>query len=142
MYSYFFVTHGSFGKTLVETASMILQKEFSERIRIFSVSYDMQQEMDAIQKQISKEMDIFLKKNHTVILFTDIFGGTPSNMAFTFSKKKSVDVIAGVNLPMVLSALERMNKDEPFEKVVEDILKSGNGNIVSAKKLMGYKEIQ
>lgn len=136
MYSYFFVTHGDLGEMLVQTASMILDSDLNDRVKIFSVDYSMLPDMNAIQKSVEVAIEQETKRNHNIILFTDIFGGSPSNLAFTFSKKKNVDVIAGVNLPMVLSAFERKDRKEPFEKIVSAILKSGKGNIVSAKQLM------
>lgn len=136
MYSYFFVTHGNLGEMLVKTAHMILDTDIDDRIRIFSVDYSMLLDMNAIQKSVEMAIEQESKRNHNIILFTDIFGGSPSNLAFTFSKKENVDVIAGVNLPMVLSAFERKDRKEPFDKIVSAILKSGKGNIVSAKQLM------
>ncbi|MCK5808401.1 hypothetical protein KAH37_05415 [bacterium] len=136
MYSCFFVTHGELGEMLVSTANMILKEDADDRVKIFSVDYSMLPDMQKIQKNVEIAIDLEIKKSRKVILFTDIFGGSPSNLAFTFSKRANVDVLAGVNLPMVLSAFERRDRDEPFEKTISAILKSGKGNIVSAKQLM------
>ena len=136
MYSYFFVTHGDLGEMLVTTANMILKDDIEDRIKIFSVDYSMLPDMQQIQKNVELAIEQESKKERHIILFTDIFGGSPSNLAFTFSKKENVDVIAGVNLPMVLSAFERKDRKEDFSKTITAIIKSGKGNIVSAKQLM------
>ena len=89
MYSCFFVTHGELGEMLVSTANMILKEDADDRVKIFSVDYSMLPDMQKIQKNVEIAIDLEIKKSRKVILFTDIFGGSPSNLAFTFSKRAS-----------------------------------------------------
>lgn len=140
MYSFVFVTHGKLGETLVKTAEFIMNADFSDRIDAFSIDYSMISDMNKIQEAIQKASERSAEKKHKVIIFVDIFGGSPSNVAFTLSKRDNVDIISGVNLPMVIYAFEHMDKDISISDLVEGIVQSGADNIISAKKLIENKE--
>jgi mannose PTS system EIIA component len=53
-----------------------------------------------------------------VLILTDMFGGTPSNLAISMMRPGEVDVIAGVNLPMLVRLAELRNKRKPLAEVV------------------------
>ena len=55
-----------------------------------------------------------------MIILTDLFGGTPSNLAISLMKGENIEVIAGVNLPMLIRALNYRN--EPLASVLEKAL--------------------
>lgn len=140
MYSFMFVTHGKLGETLVQTAEFIMHRDFSERTAVFSIDYTMLSDMNNIQETIQKKAEKFMADGSKVLIFVDIFGGSPSNVAFTLSKMKDVDIISGVNLPMVIFAFEHIDTDIELSELVTGITQSGGDNIISAKRLLESRE--
>jgi PTS system mannose-specific IIA component len=63
-----------------------------------------------------------------------MFGGTPSNISLTFLKKNHVEIISGVNLPMLIKACT-IEKYESFKEAVKLIENSGKDNIIVAGSL-------
>lgn len=69
------------------------------------------------------------------VIMTDLFGGTPSNMAMSFLKEGSVEVLTGVNLPMLIEFCSRREK-MPVAELAADLLKSAREGIVVAGDLL------
>ena len=70
-----------------------------------------------------------------VILLTDMFGGTPSNLAISIMDKAKVEVIAGVNLPMLIK-LASVRHTEPLADAVASAQEAGRKYINVASKLL------
>ncbi len=135
MYSYIFLTHGDLGNVLLETAGNIMDEDFSNRCLIYSMDFSMAEKLEVLKNDIRVDIDTFLSQGKKVIIFVDIFGGSPSNVAFTISKHSDVDVISGVNLAMVMYAFEHIDSGKEMDSMVSGILRTGSQNITSAKKL-------
>ncbi len=71
---------------------------------------------------------------------TDLFGGSPSNIAFSFLNREKVEVITGVNLPMILTFWNK-RKDMGLMELAKTLQLSGRRNIVVARNLMEAKGI-
>ncbi len=74
-----------------------------------------------------------------VIIFTDLLGGTPSNLSLTFLNRPSVEVISGVNLPMLLKAMS-VRTARTFAETVDLACKSGRDGISAANVILGGGE--
>jgi mannose PTS system EIIA component len=135
MYSYIFLTHGDLGKALLDTAGTIMGEDFSQSCSIYSMDFSMAQKLESIKEEIQKDIDSSLGQGKKVIIFVDLFGGSPSNVAFTISKKSNVDVVSGINLAMVMYAFEHINGNKEMDSMVSGIIRTGSQNITSAKKL-------
>lgn len=140
MYSFIFITHGNLGNILTDIVQRIMDEDFSGRIKVFSVDFSMSNIMEDMKEQIKSSIDDFISKNHKVIVFVDIFGGSPSNIAFSFAKTENVDVVSGTNLSMVMYAVEHMNSSKDFSTMIDGITRTGVQNITSAKKLLIKRE--
>ncbi len=70
-----------------------------------------------------------------VILLTDMFGGTPSNLAISIMNKTSVEVIAGINLPLLIK-LASVREDKPMEEAVAAAQEAGRQYINVASALL------
>ena len=70
------------------------------------------------------------------IVFTDMFGGTPSNLAISIMDKAKVEIIAGINLPMLIK-LASLRKDKSLKEAVEGAQEAGKKYINVASKLLG-----
>ncbi len=71
-----------------------------------------------------------------VVLLTDMFGGTPSNLAISIMGKAKVDVIAGVNLPMLIK-LASVRNDLTLPEAVVAAQEAGRKYITVASKVLG-----
>jgi len=93
------VTHGQLATELVNAAETIV----GDLPSCFAVSIgwheDVQDAREAIGSAIAK-----VRQPGGVLLMTDMFGGTPSNLGITFLEKDKVEIVTGVNLPMLIKA--------------------------------------
>lgn len=105
------VTHGNLGSTLIETLEFIMGKKLDNLI---SISIDISQDPDNLRKKIKKGIQD-VRSDNGVIILTDMFGGTLSNLSYSFLEEGQVEVISGVNLPILMKAVnsrERMSMDQ------------------------------
>ena len=86
-----------------------------------------------IQKAIRK-----VKKKEGVVLLTDMFGGTPSNLAISLMEEGKIEVISGMNLPMLIKLI-RMRK-KPLGEAVRAAAESGSHYIMIASDLLEKRE--
>lgn len=117
------VTHANLGQALVETLEFILDEKPEQ---IMSISIDIREKPDKLRNKIKKGIKK-VKKNDGVIIFTDMFGGTPSNLSYSFLEEGVVEVISGVNLPLIFKAVntrEKMNTSELAATLLEHGKKS------------------
>ena len=128
------VCHQDMGAELVKAAEMIVGK--IEAVATVSVKQDSAPEMlrDEIQAAIKK-----VDRKKGVMLFTDMFGGTPSNIALAFLGD-AVEVVTGVNLSMLIKfANHRDEKSLPdLAKLVQE---AAQKSVVIASQMLKGKEI-
>ncbi len=95
------ICHCNLGKELLAAAELILGRvENSDYMAISQIT-----ENEDLLKVIGEKIDS-LDKGDGVLLLTDMFGGTPSNLSLSFLNDDRVEVLTGVNLPMVISAVQ------------------------------------
>lgn len=124
MINFIVVTHGEFGAYLVEAAEGIAgRQEKGVRVVPTSTRLTIAEIRGRLQKAIAE-----LSDDEGVILFTDMPGGTPNNLAFPLIKDApKVEMVSGVNLYMLVSAFshrDRLTLAKLVEKVVADGQKS------------------
>ena len=90
------VTHGSLGEALVETC-LLITREFEN---ITHVAVNASDDVADVRARIREAIDEVDGPGGT-ILFVDMFGGTPSNISLSFLSEGSIEVVTGVNLPML-----------------------------------------
>ena len=95
------LTHGALGHALLETLNGIAGEQ--EQISCIAIcpSDNAEVKHDELHKEIDK-----LNAGKGVVILTDMFGGTPSNLAMSALGVKPIEVIAGVNLPMLIKLVE------------------------------------
>lgn len=91
------VTHGKLAQELVETTKIIVGKSVDH---IIAISVGWNDDMADIQKTIASAI-AKVDQGDGVLILTDMFGGTPSNISLSFMSEK-VEIITGVNLPMLI----------------------------------------
>src|SRR6266571_7145138 len=91
------VTHGQLATELVNSAEMIV----GDLPQFAAVSIGWHDDVNDAREDIVQAIDR-VRGDAGVLLLTDMFGGTPSNLGLTFLESGQVEVITGVNLPMLL----------------------------------------
>ena len=100
------VTHRQLGEALIDAAGFILG---SRPEAVVSVSIDINEKVDALRSDVAKAIKNVRQKEGVLIL-TDMFGGTPSNLSYSFLEEGKVEVISGVNLPILIKAVGAREK--------------------------------
>jgi PTS system mannose-specific IIA component len=104
------VTHCQLGEALLEAADFILGQR-PEAME--AVSIDLNENAEKLRNKISAGIKK-VKSNEGVLILTDMFGGTPSNLSYSFLEEGRIEVISGVNLPILIRAASaRKNQQLP-----------------------------
>src|SRR5687767_7130175 len=91
------VTHGQLATELVNAAEMIV----GDLPQFTAVSIGWHHEVNDAREDIAQAIER-VRGDAGVLILTDMFGGTPSNLGMTFLEKDRIEVITGVNLPMLI----------------------------------------
>ena len=124
------VTHGRLAAELVSTLEHIVGPQ--EQIAAVCIQPD--DDMENRRRDILVEIDN-VKGAEGVILLADLFGGTPSNLAISVMSETGVEVITGVNLPMIIQ-LAQIRKTHTLVDAVSEAQEAGRKNIYVASQLL------
>ena len=125
------VTHGQLGQELVAVAETIV----GETLSIVAVSIGWNDDVAESQRKIEvavQKVDI----GKGVIILTDMFGGTPSNLALPLLKKGELEIVTGVNLPMIIKVANQAPNDS-LSELVTRVKQQGQKHISIASELLG-----
>jgi PTS system mannose-specific IIA component len=125
------VTHGQLGQELVSAAQAIV----GEISYIAAVSIGWNDDVDESKKKIEQAV-AEVDQGKGVIILTDMFGGTPSNLSLPLLKRNEVDIVTGVNLPMVIKVANQPGTDS-LSELVTKVKKQGQSHISIASELLG-----
>ncbi|MDT3737391.1 MAG: PTS fructose transporter subunit IIA [Denitratisoma sp.] len=127
MIGLFLITHGSLGESLVQCACHVLNKRPQQIVQLGVSGQD--DPLDALP--LARDMMRLVDSGKGVLLLTDIFGATPSNIALKLLAPGRIEGIAGVNLPMLLRALTYRDKD--METLVTKAVAGGRDGVMLMK---------
>lgn len=94
------VTHGNLALELKSAMEHILGVQKNIEIICISSDDDLDERKNDIEYSIKK-----IDNNNGIVMLTDMFGGTPSNLAISFLKTGKIEIISGVNLPMLVKLI-------------------------------------
>ncbi len=131
------VTHGQLARELVSAAEMII----GEIPNVTAVSIGWHESPDDALREIEEAIKRADAGKGTVVL-TDMFGGTPSNLSLTFLEKDRVEVVTGVNLPMLirLASLREEEEEDDLMELASEAAREGKDSIYLAGDLLARKE--
>ena len=109
MIGLFLITHSSYGESLIQCACHVLNKRPPQILQLGIAVQD--DPLDALP--LARELLQLVDTGEGVLVMTDIYGATPSNLAMKLLEPGRIEGIAGANLPMLLRALTYRDKDMP-----------------------------
>jgi PTS system mannose-specific IIA component len=125
------VTHCRLGEALIEAAEFILDDK-PEGVAF--VSIDINENADALRGKITAGIKSVDRKAGVLIL-TDMFGGTPSNLSYSFLEEGHIEVISGVNLPILIKAANA-RKDKDLSNLASTLETYGKKSISLASGIL------
>ena len=124
------VTHGQLAIELVNAAEMIV----GELPQFTAVSIGWHDDVNEARGDIEHAIER-VRGEEGVLLLTDMFGGTPSNLAISMMQRTGVEVIAGVNLPMLVK-LAKVRSKQPLADAVNCAEEAGRKYIAAASHVL------
>lgn len=125
------VTHGKLAEEFVAAMQHVVGRQDAVRTVCIGPNDDMEARRAEIAEAIEQ-----VDSGSGVIILTDLFGGTPSNLAISLMQKGKVEVIAGINLPMLIR-LAKARGCMPLDKAVIAGRDAGRNYITIASEFLG-----
>jgi PTS system mannose-specific IIA component len=129
MVGFIIITHGDFGRQLVKAAQVIL----GEQKEIWALSLHENEGLDTLSERIAKILKKGNERSEGKIIFVDIFGGTPANASLKFVNDEKVEIISGVNLPMLIAGIN-YRRSLPLKQLARLIRQKGEQSILDVKQ--------
>ncbi len=124
------VTHYQIGAEFLHALRLIVPNAPD----FLSVSIDPKQSVDEMRQLIAQALKR-ADRGAGVLVLTDMFGGTPSNMSLSFVEETGVEVVTGLNLPMLIK-LATLSEDKTLEELATFIKNYGQRNISVASEIL------
>lgn len=124
------VTHGNLATELVSAAEIIV----GDIHHITAVTIGWHDNVEVAREQIGKAIER-VNEGAGVLVLTDMFGGTPTNIACTFLGNAPIEVITGVNLPMIIKLADQQ-PDEDLALIARRVRDQGQKNIYVASEVL------
>ena len=128
------VTHGQLAEELISALEHVVGPQANISAVCIGPDDDMEQRRASILESVARA-----EEGNGVVLLTDMFGGTPSNLAISIMDKANVEVIAGVNLPMLIK-LASVRQTEGLEEAAQSAQEAGRKYINIASRLLTQEE--
>jgi PTS system mannose-specific IIA component len=125
------ITHGNLGRELISVVNGIVESEVD--IDFIGVKWNEN------GSSVIKELKEYFKKHHDskIIIFTDMFGGSPTNISLSYVNNKNVEIISGVNLPALLKYYSYSKKNIDFRKLVSLVKQEAIEGINIISEILG-----
>jgi PTS system mannose-specific IIA component len=124
------VTHPQLGEEFVRSAEMICGK----MVRVLPVSIDTRKEVEELRRGIAEAVKK-VDDGDGVLILTDMFGGTPSNMSLAFLQEGKVEVLSGLNLPMMIK-LSNCREGRSLNELAKLVKEAGQKSINLASEIL------
>ena len=128
------VTHGNLGTELVK----VMEHVVGPQTQLTTITIGPDDDMEKRREDILSSVQL-VDKGLGVIILTDMFGGTPSNLAISIMEQANIDIIAGVNLPMLIK-LASVRSTETISDAVTQAREAGQKYIMVASQVLGSPE--
>ena len=126
------VTHGQLGDALIGAAEFIIG---SRPEAMESVSIDLSENADKLRSKIARGIKN-VEGQEGILILTDMFGGTPSNLSYSFLEEGHIEVLSGVNLPILIQAASLRDKDMKLDELAANLEVFGKKSISLASGIL------
>jgi PTS system mannose-specific IIA component len=124
------VTHGHLASEFIATAEMIL----GPLPHLTAASIDWHDDIDVARGELERAI-ARVSQGRGILLLTDMFGGAPTDIASMFLDNSQIEVVTGVNLPMILKLADQ-SADESLPEVARRVREAGKEGIHLAGELL------
>ncbi len=125
------VTHGNLAVEFISAMQHVVGKQDQVEGVCIGPEDDMEMRRAEILDKVSK-----VDSGSGVVVLTDMFGGTPSNLAISIMSRANVEILAGMNLPMLIK-IASLRKEKNLKDTVEGAQEAGKKYINVASQLLG-----
>ncbi len=125
------VTHGNLASEFISA----MQHVVGPQEQVLGVCIGPEDDMEMRRNEILEKVNS-VNSGEGVVLLTDMFGGTPSNLALSIMDRANVEILAGINLPMLIK-IASLRKENDMKKTVEGAQDAGKKYINIASQLLG-----
>lgn len=124
-------THGTLGESLLATAALIV----GPAARTCAVSLSQEQSAEELHDLLARAIDTVDHDGDGVLVMADMFGGTPANVGMTLLASDRVDLLTGVNLPMLLKFFTYRDS-YPLAELAERLKGQARDSIILASEAL------
>jgi len=128
------VSHGRIAESLLEVSLEIVGPVKGVQVVSMAEPIDEEKVMEDIQKARKK-----IDQGKGILILTDMFGGTPANLCFSLLEDPMVEVLTGMNLPMILQILSS-RKDASLPELAGIAMRCGRENIYLAREILEQRD--
>jgi PTS system mannose-specific IIA component len=125
------VTHGNLANEFISA----MQHVVGHQAQVAGVCIGPEDDMEMRRNEILEKVNE-VDSGEGVVLLTDMFGGTPSNLALSMMDRANVEILAGINLPMLIK-IASLRKENDLKRTVEGAQDAGKKYINIASQLLG-----
>ncbi|GAA3019337.1 PTS sugar transporter subunit IIA [Tetragenococcus solitarius] len=134
MTDFLIVTHGSLASGIIDSAKLII----GDTSNVSFLSFDHGDNPDELGQAINAKIQYSINQNRQLMIFTDLFGGTPANRLALVTKqlikRNDLEILVGVNLPMLLEGLMSAQQNEDVKEIKRKCMKAGLDGIKDLKE--------
>lgn len=129
------VTHGELARELLDATERIVGP--TDGIRAVSIDWD--DEVSEARRLIEEAIG-GVDDDGRVLILTDMFGGTPTNVSLSFLEEEHVEIVTGVNLPMLIKLTSLQKSDAPVIDVAQQVRDRGQKSVYVASEILSSQE--
>lgn len=129
------VTHGGLATELLAATERIVGP--TDVIRAVSIDWD--EPVEEAHRLVQEAIDS-LDGANGILIFTDMFGGTPTNVCLSFLETGRVEILAGVNLPMLVKLTNLQGSEGSLAEVTRLVRERGQNSLCVASEILSAKE--
>lgn len=128
------ITHGNLGQEFVRVIKLILP----EAPVFYAISIETLEPVEEMRTKIADAIKV-ADQGAGVLILTDMFGGTPANISLSLLGEQPIEVVTGVNLPMLIK-LATIREERPLGELARFVCDYGQRNISVASELLPGKD--
>ena len=129
------VTHGRLARELLDATERIVGR--TEGIAAVSIDWD--DDVSVARQQIQETIET-VNTGGGVLIFTDMFGGTPTNVSLAFLEQDVVEIVTGVNLPMLIKLTSLQSSSESLLEIAQQVRERGQKSVYVASEILSSRQ--